>query len=73
MSYLLAIKKSSSYLRSKQSEVGSTESDQMPREARSSPYARPSYETMLATKGSFMGKVRVGYHKYKQETPSNFA
>ncbi|KAF4632378.1 hypothetical protein G7Y89_g5746 [Cudoniella acicularis] len=60
MSYLLAIKKSSSSLRGKQSEVGSTGSDQKPREAKSSPYARPSYETLLATKGSFMGKFDLG-------------
>jgi hypothetical protein len=35
-------------------------SDQKPREAKSSPYARPSYETVLATKGSFMGKFELG-------------
>jgi hypothetical protein len=60
MSYLLAIKKSSSSLRSKQSEVGSTGSDQKPRESNSSPYAHPSYETILATKGSFIGKFGLG-------------
>ena len=60
MSYLLVIKKSSASLRSKQSEVGSAGSDQKPRESNSSPYARPSYETVLATKGSFMGKFDLG-------------
>merc|ERR1711977_108650 len=51
MSHLLARKKSLSSLRAKQSEAGSTTpssttpSDQKPREAKSSPYARPSYET----------------------------
>lgn len=66
MNHLLAKKKSSSSLRGKQSEVGSitpsstTPSDQKPREAKSIPYARPSYETVLATKGSFMGKSDLG-------------
>ena len=60
MSYLLAIKRSSSSIRGKQSEVGSAGSDQKPRESNSSPYARPSYETILATKGSFMGKFGLG-------------
>ncbi|PQE08397.1 reverse transcriptase protein [Rutstroemia sp. NJR-2017a WRK4] len=66
MNHLLARKKSSSSFRGKQSEAGSaapsstTPSDQKPREAKSSPYARPSYETVLATKGSFMGKFELG-------------
>ncbi|KAF7914564.1 uncharacterized protein EAF01_000970 [Botrytis porri] len=66
MNHLLARKKSSSSFRGKQSEAGSTApssttpSDQKPREAKSSPYARPSYEMVLATKGSFMGKFELG-------------
>jgi hypothetical protein len=66
MNHVLAQKKSSSSLRGKQSEVGSstpsstTPSDQKPREARSTDYARPSYETVLATKGSFMDKSNLG-------------
>ena len=66
MNHLLARKKSSSSLRGKQSEAGSaapsstTPSDQKPREAKSIPYARPSYTTVLATKGSFMDKSDLG-------------
>ncbi|PQE05336.1 phosphatidylserine decarboxylase protein [Rutstroemia sp. NJR-2017a BVV2] len=66
MNHLLARKKSSSSFRGKQSEAGSaapsstTPSDQKPREAKSLPYARPSYETVLATKGSFIGKFELG-------------
>jgi hypothetical protein len=66
LNHLLARKKSSSSLRGKQSEAGSaapsstTPSDQKPREAKSTPYTRPSYETILATKGSFMGKFDLG-------------
>jgi hypothetical protein len=60
---LLARKKS---FRGKQSEAGSavpsstTPSDQKPREAKSSLYARPSYEIILATKGSFISKFELG-------------
>ncbi|KAL7938316.1 hypothetical protein V8C35DRAFT_148512 [Trichoderma chlorosporum] len=63
MSHLLARRKS---YRGKQSDVSSatpssiTPSDQKPREAKSSPYTRPSYQTILATKGSFMGKFELG-------------
>lgn len=66
MNHLPAKKKSSSSLRVKQSEVSSiilsstTPSNQKPREAKSIPYARPSYETVLATKSSFMGKSNLG-------------
>jgi hypothetical protein len=66
LNHLLARKKSSSSLRGKQSEAGSaapsstTPSDQKPREAKSTPYTRPSYETVIATKGSFMGKSDLG-------------
>jgi hypothetical protein len=66
MNHLLARKKSSSSLRGKQSEAGSavpsstTPSDQKPREAKSAPYTRLSYTTVLATKGSFMDKSGLG-------------
>ena len=61
MSKLLAKQKSSSSLCRKNSESDTaTPSDQKPREARSIQYARPSYETILATKGSFMGKSDFG-------------
>ena len=65
MNHLLVRKKSSSSLRGK-SETGSaapsssTPSDQKPREAKSAPYTRPSYTTVLATKGSFIDKADVG-------------
>jgi hypothetical protein len=59
MSHLLAKQKSSSSLRRKDSESDTT-SDQKPREAKSTPYARPSYATVLATKGSFMDKSDLG-------------
>jgi hypothetical protein len=35
-------------------------SDQKPREAKSTPYTRPSYKTVLTTKGSFMGEFDLG-------------
>ncbi|PMD15913.1 hypothetical protein NA56DRAFT_681804 [Hyaloscypha hepaticicola] len=65
MNHLLARKKS---FRAKQSEAGSTTpssapSDERPREAKSTPYARPSYETVLATKKSFMDKSDEGIQK----------
>ncbi|KAK4899308.1 hypothetical protein LTR49_027680 [Elasticomyces elasticus] len=66
MSNLLARKKSSSSLRRKQSEGGSvassrtTPSDQQPREVKSAPYKDQRYETLLETKGSFMGKHEAG-------------
>ena len=66
MENVLAKKKSSSSLRGKQSESGSiapsstTPSDQKPREAKSAQYARPSYATILATKGSFMDESDLG-------------
>jgi hypothetical protein len=59
MSHLLARQKSSSSLRRKESDTA-TPSDQKPREARSTPYARPSYETILATKGSVVAKSGLG-------------
>ncbi|KAH8751201.1 hypothetical protein F5882DRAFT_309893 [Hyaloscypha sp. PMI_1271] len=60
MSYLLAIKKSASSLRGRQSEVSSASSDNSKREAKSSLYARPTYETLLATKVSFMHSFSFG-------------
>jgi len=66
MNHLLTRKKSSLSFRRKQSETSSaapsstTPSDQKPREVKSSPYARPSYATVLATKGSFIGKFELG-------------
>jgi hypothetical protein len=67
MNHLLARKKSSSSsLRGKQSEAGSaapsstTPSDQKPRETKSAPYQDARYQTILATRGSFMGKSRLG-------------
>ncbi|KAI9742595.1 MAG: hypothetical protein M1818_003736 [Claussenomyces sp. TS43310] len=66
MNHLLARKKSSSSsLRGKQSEAGSaapssTSSDQTPREVKSAPYQDARYQTILATKGSFMSKSRLG-------------
>jgi hypothetical protein len=69
MDHLLARKKS---FRSKQSEAGSTTtssapSDERPREAKSTPYARPSYETVLATKKSFMDKSDEGIQKASRD------
>ena len=59
--YLLARKKSSASLRQQSSESNpTTSSDQQPREAKSAPYANPSYATILATKGSFMDKSGLG-------------
>ena len=66
MNYLLVRRKSSSSVRSRQLEARSTApslstlSDQKPREAKSSPYARLSYETALVVKGSFIGKSNIG-------------
>jgi len=61
MSQFLARQKSSSSLRRKDSESDTaTPSDQKPREAKSILYARPSYATVLTTKGSFMDKSDLG-------------
>jgi len=73
MSHLLARKKSSSSLRGKQSEPGSvttsstTPSDQKPREEKSADYKHVRYETLLATKGSFMGKYQEGITKVSKD------
>ncbi|TAQ89491.1 hypothetical protein B7494_g2164 [Chlorociboria aeruginascens] len=58
----LAKKKSSLYFHEKTGTATpspATPSDQKPREVKSAPYTRPSYETILATKGSFMGKFEL--------------
>jgi hypothetical protein len=63
MNHLLAKKRPSASLRGKQSKAdsaSSTPSDQKPREVKSAQYTRPRYETILATKGSFMGKFELG-------------
>ena len=66
MSHLLARKKSATSLRRKRadSEPGApsstTPSDQKPREEKSAPYQNARYETVLATKDSFMGKCGQG-------------
>ncbi|KAK1808612.1 hypothetical protein LTR12_017021 [Friedmanniomyces endolithicus] len=66
MSYLLARKKSATSLGRKKSDPSSitpsstTSSDEKPREAKSAPYARSSYATILATRGSFMEKSEQG-------------
>ena len=73
MNHLLARKKSSSSIRGKQSEADSavprptTPSDQKPREAKSTPYTRLSYETVLATKGSFIDKFDGGVGKASRD------
>ena len=59
-------KKSASSIRRVQSESGSaapsstTPSDQKPREEKSAPYRETRYETLLATKGSFMDEDERG-------------
>ncbi|KAH8765640.1 hypothetical protein BGZ57DRAFT_943473 [Hyaloscypha finlandica] len=61
MNHLLARAKSTSSLRGKQSETSSAgSSDQKPRDVKSAPYQDARYETILATKGSFMGKSELG-------------
>ncbi len=60
MNHLLAKTKSSSYNGSKQSEASPTSvSNQKPRNVKSAPYQQVHYETLLATKGSFMGKSEL--------------
>jgi hypothetical protein len=66
MNHLLARKKSSSSLRGKKRESSAgtpsttTPSDQKSREIKSASYKRPSYATVLAIQGSFMGKSDLG-------------
>lgn len=70
MNHLLGRKKSSSSLRGKQSEASSAgSSDQNPRDVKSALYQDARYETILATKGSFMSKSRR--HCYEQELLPN--
>jgi hypothetical protein len=84
MSHLLARQKSSGFLRRKQSAPISvdpasiaassaapsctTPSDQKPREVKSAPYQDPRYETLLATKGSFMNKSDLGIKNEAKKT-----
>ncbi|KAK3074411.1 hypothetical protein LTS18_014259, partial [Coniosporium uncinatum] len=79
MSHLLARQKSSGSLRRKNSAVvlvdpastapisvapsSTTPSDQKPREVKSAPYQDVRYETLLATKGSFMDRSASGLHE----------
>jgi hypothetical protein len=73
MSHPLARKKSASSLCGKQPEPGSvtlsatTPSDQKPREEKIADYKHGRYETLLATKGSFMGKYQEGATKASQD------
>ena len=66
MNHLLARKKSTASLRRKRSDSESgapsstTTSDQKPRDEKSAPYQNVRYETVLATKDSFMGKYGQG-------------
>jgi hypothetical protein len=61
MNHLLARKKLSSSNCGKQSEVSSTgSSDQKPRDIKSALYQDVCYETLLATKGSFIDKSELG-------------
>ena len=60
MNHLLARKKSSSSNHGKQSEASSTSSsDQKPRDVKSALYQDARYETLLATKGSFIDKSEL--------------
>jgi hypothetical protein len=67
MNHLLARKKSTSSSCGKQSAVGSTTSSQKSREAKSTPYAHPSYETELAKRDSFMDIFDEGIKKASGE------
>lgn len=68
MSHLLARKKSSSSLLGKQSESSAgTPSDQKLREEKSAPYKHARYETLLATKSSFMGEHKEGIAKVSKD------
>ena len=70
MSHQLVRKRSSSSLLGKQSEAGipstTTPSDQL-WEAKSVWYNRPSYATVLATKGSFIDEFKLGIMKGSNE------
>jgi hypothetical protein len=66
MNHLLPRKRSTPSLRRKRSDSGSlgtsstTPSDQKPREEKSAPYRDVRYETLLATKGSFLDTSEQG-------------
>jgi hypothetical protein len=61
MNQLLARKKSSTSFRGRQSEASSAgSSNQKPSDFKSDLYQDARYETILATKGSFMGKSQLG-------------
>ncbi|PGH09641.1 hypothetical protein AJ80_07670 [Polytolypa hystricis UAMH7299] len=62
MSHLLARQKSTTILRRKNSNssLNSTPSDQDSRDGKSAKYRSPGYETVLATKGSFMAESELG-------------
>ncbi|TVY83402.1 hypothetical protein LSUE1_G002964 [Lachnellula suecica] len=71
MSHILARRKSSSSLRGKQSEANSaSSSDQKPRDVKSALYQDAHYETILATKGSFMGKSELVLQLQARAFPS---
>src|SRR6202030_718112 len=65
-SHVLPRKKSSFSLRSKQSETShvtpsfTVPSGEKPKAAKSVSYQDPRYETLLMTKGSFMGESKLG-------------
>lgn len=59
MNHLLARKRSSPSLNRTESIIG-TVNDQNPREEKTAPYSHPGYETLLATKGSYMDKSELG-------------
>ncbi|KAL9027219.1 MAG: hypothetical protein Q9196_004232 [Gyalolechia fulgens] len=77
MSHLLARKKSTGSLRRKRPDSESaeqssnTQSDQKSREAKSAPYRDARYETLIATKGSFMGKHPLGISDASKSTCRN--
>jgi hypothetical protein len=77
MNHLLAWKKSTGSLRRKRSdselptEGSNTPSDQKSREAKSALYRDARYETLIATKGSFMGKNPLGISDASKNTCRN--
>ncbi|EXJ79029.1 hypothetical protein A1O3_08530 [Capronia epimyces CBS 606.96] len=75
--HLLAWEESASSLRRKSSDSelaeqsSTTPSDQKSREAKSAPYRDARYETLIATKGSFMGKYHLGISDASKITCQN--
>ncbi|GAP92014.1 hypothetical protein SAMD00023353_6100220 [Rosellinia necatrix] len=67
---ILARKRSLSAFGRKRSNsaTSTTPSDQKPREEKSAPYRDSRYETLLATKGSFMKNSRLGITEASKET-----